>query len=255
MYKRQVTAFVSGQVHVFRRVGNTWILEDSLEAPTNPVSDRVGASVALRGDTLVSGALGAASGAGGVLTFTRSGTTWTYEGMVTAPGADNYGGNFFGASIAFDGATMVAGMQEPGGGGMPSSANGAAFVFPRLGGGWGTAQKLTASNGDPDDQFSRSVALAGDLVAVFALNEDGVGVGVTTPDTTNPAGNTQTGAVYLYRRNGASWSQVRYIKPQPAAPSSGFGIGLAIHPSGLLLIGASGEDTVANNSGAFYVLR
>src|SRR5262249_1767891 len=96
-----------------------------------------GFSVAIDGDTLVAGAPIAplVAGApilpppakvdqGAAYVFTRSGTTWTQQQKLTA--SDGEAGNFFGFSVAIDGAPLVAGAP---GDDDAKVDQGAAFVF------------------------------------------------------------------------------------------------------------------------------
>lgn len=257
----------AGQVHVFRRNGTQWSLEDSLDPDaTTGAGDQLGYSVAIDGDTVVAGALAVSGGnSGAVRAYTRSGTIWTFQQQVTASDAHNQ--DWFGATVALDGNTMVVGASEvlnrTDGSGV-SIDPGAAYVFTRTGNTWSQAQKLSASNAGADDEFGRSVAITGDLIAVGAFREDGAQLGVTTPDTSN--GSQDHGAAYLYRRTGASWDQTRYVKSSMVGTiSSGdwLGTAVALDRNGGLVVGAAAEDsgsTTASNelaptSGAFYSLR
>lgn len=252
-----VRAPLSGQIHVFRRGGAGWALEASLARPgPGAAYDRLGHGLAMRGDLILGGAIAGhpdGSGAGAVLTFARTSAGWTHQADLVPPGpADSYAGNFFGADLAFDGHTLVVGMAEPvTGGSQVSTAPGAAFVYQRAGAGWVADGVLRAPNPDADDEFGYHVRVAGDVIAVTALREDGAGVGVCGPDQADGAGDT--GAVYLFQRGAAGWAPTRYLKPSPAAPGAGFGTGLAVLPSGLVLVGAAGEDAEAVNSGALYL--
>ncbi len=70
---------------------------------------------------------------------------------------------------------------------------GAVYVFLYDGAEWTQAAKLMASDGRYQDQFGTSVAVRGDVIAV--------GAPLVNPDTDEP----DTGAVYVFRRDGASW--------------------------------------------------
>ncbi|MFX1412181.1 MAG: putative Ig domain-containing protein, partial [Promethearchaeota archaeon] len=93
-----------------------------------------------------------------------------------------------------DGGTVVAGAAHTAAGG---SAQGAAYVYVRPGGGWADATetaKLTASDGADGDWLGYSVALSGDggTVAAGAYR--------------NAAGGSQRGAAYVYARPGGGWA-------------------------------------------------
>lgn len=257
----------AGQVHVYRRSGTTWTREATLDPdPVTGVNDRLGVSVAIDGDTVAAGVgLGGFVNPGAARIYTRSGTTWSFQQQVAA--SDGHNQDWFGFAVGLDGNTLVVTAPEVlhrATSAGTSSDPGAAYVFTRSGDVWTQTRKLTASNGDADDEFGRSVAIAGDLIAIGAHREDGIGTGVPSPDTANSS--TDQGAVYLYRRSGALWSEIRYVKATmigTSASNDGLGTAVTLGRDGFLVVGASGEasssatmpDETAVGSGAFYVLR
>ena len=68
---------------------------------------------------------------------------------------------------------------------------GAAYVFTRAGAAWSLQQKLWAAETSSDDQFGFDVAIDGDAIVVGA------------PRTIPPG----VGAAYVFRFNGATWTQ------------------------------------------------
>ncbi|TLM72285.1 MAG: tandem-95 repeat protein, partial [Actinobacteria bacterium] len=100
----------AGAAYVFTRSGTTWSQQAKLSAGDAAPGDRFGWPVAVAGDTAVIGTYadddkGADSGSAYV--FTRSGTTWSQAGKLTAP--DGSAGDSFGLTVAFDGETAVIG--------------------------------------------------------------------------------------------------------------------------------------------------
>ncbi|MEZ5301989.1 MAG: FG-GAP repeat protein [Verrucomicrobiales bacterium] len=122
------------------------------------------------------------------------------------------GGDRFGGAVAISGDTVVVGAlgEDSGASGVNSvpdesaSSAGAAYVFVRNGGTWSQQAYLKPGNPGASDLFGTSVAVSGDTVAVGARREDGGSSGVNgTPNDDVP----DTGAVYVFVRNGAAWSQ------------------------------------------------
>ena len=72
----------------------------------------------------------------------------------------------FGASVAIDGDTAVAG--APFDDNVGTINQGAAYVFTRSGTTWTEQQKLTASDGGANDFFGTSVAIDGDTAGGLA---------------------------------------------------------------------------------------
>ena len=105
---------------------------------------------------------------------------------------------------------------------------------------------VKASNPDRSDNFGESVSLSGDTLVVGAPGEDSAATGVNGDQADNSAFNS--GAVYVFVRNGATWSQQAYLKA--SNPSTVASFGGAVSVSGdTLAVGAIG----VNPSGAVYV--
>lgn len=123
-------------------------------------------------------------------------------------------------------------------------------------------QYLKASNPDPADYFGSGMAMSGDgmWLAVGALLEDS---GSRTNELDNTA--SDSGAVYVYRRSAAGWSQHAYLKVSNNAPGRGVGHALAMNFDGSLLVlgshsdsaavGRGKSDTSAPGAGAALVFR
>jgi PKD repeat protein len=246
--------------------------------------DLFGTSVALDGDTLVVGAPAEDSGAtgangdqgdnsisrsGAVYVFVRSGTGWVQQAYLKAsnPGQDDY----FGASVAISGETLVVSAyledslaKGVNGDQLDNSANGAgaAYVFVRHGSSWTQQAYLKASNSGTSDYFGLSVAISDDTVVVGARYEDNSATGV---DGNQSAGlSLNSGAAYVFHRQGATWSQQAYLKASNTDDSDNFGYAVTISGE-TVVVGAHGEDSSASgvdgdqsdegaqNAGAAYV--
>lgn len=207
--------------------------------------------------------------AGAVYVFARSGDAWVRQAYLKASNTGS--GDRFGYSIAIsaDGRTLAVGAigeasNARGVGGADNDSAqeaGAVYVFVRDPGGWRQQEYVKASNTGALDQFGHSVALSasGDRLAVGAYREssDVTGVNSLAPD--NDAAR-QAGAVYVFRRQAAAWSQEAYIKAGNTKADDWFGWSVALSPNGnRLAVGAVNESTDGNPahvvplSGAVYV--
>ncbi|MBI3459502.1 hypothetical protein HY009_01005, partial [Candidatus Acetothermia bacterium] len=96
--------------------------------------------------------------------------------------------------------------------------------------------KLTASDGAPVDSFGTSVAIDGDTIVVGAPFAD-----VVNADAVNAVGcrntGTDCGAVYVFVRNGSSWTQRAKLTAKDAASGDQFGYSVAISGD-TILVGA-----------------
>ncbi|MCA3156455.1 MAG: FG-GAP repeat protein, partial [Burkholderiales bacterium] len=109
-----------------------------------------------------------------------------------------------------------------------ASASGAVYVFARTGSTWAQQAYVKASNTGASDQFGRSLALSadGNTLAVGASREDSNATGVNGDDTNNSASGS--GAVYVFTRSGASWTQQAYVKASNTGASDFFGYSVAL---------------------------
>ena len=135
-----------------------------------------GSNVAVRGDTLVVSGTGSdATRSGRVVVFSRSGTVWTQQTVLTSSSQPD---RSFGGAIAFDGETIV----------VASFLTPYATIFVRGQGGWTQQSRLTVPFArqytafSVSDEFVSSVAVSGDRLLLGG-----------------------TGA-YLYQRSGTTWT-------------------------------------------------
>ncbi|MGI9305005.1 MAG: FG-GAP repeat protein, partial [Gammaproteobacteria bacterium] len=91
-------------------------------------------------------------------------------------------------------------------------SSGAVYVFTRTGSGWSQQAYIKASNTEADDQFGHALSLSGDgnTLAVGAYGEDSSAAGINGDQLDNAT--VDSGAVYVFTRVGATWSQQAYIK-------------------------------------------
>jgi len=254
-----------------------------VKASAGDISDIFGYSVAIDGDTLVVAAQredGSGSGvnpsqnnnltdAGAVYVFVRQAGTWTQQAYLKAsnPEASDY----FGYSVGISGDTIVVGANwedsaAPGVNGNQadnSATNaGAVYVFVRQGGVWSQQAYLKASNPGSQDRFGEHVSISGDTIVVGALYEDSAAMGINGNQADNTA--TDSGAAYVFTRQGTTWSQQAYLKASNADPNDGFGARTPISGDTIVVYAPSEDssatgingnqaDNSATDSGAAYV--
>lgn len=161
-------------------------------------------------------------------------------------------------AIAADGRTLSVGA--------PYSDNGTVYVYTRNGGTWVQQAIVEASNPGFEDRFGYSVALAADggTLAVGADAEDSGATGIDGDQADESALNS--GAVYVYTRQGSVWRQQAYIKSSNSESGDLFGTSVALAADGnTLAVSALGEasdatgvngdqsDNSAPLAGAVYV--
>lgn len=256
------SALQAGAAYVFTRVGTTWTQQAYLKASNGGEVDGFGSSVAVSGDTVVVGAPYEASNAigingnggdnsafqaGAAYVFTRNGKTWTQQAYLKASNTD--AGDRFGYSAAVSGDTVGVGadLESSYATGVNgdqannfSTQSGAVYVFTRSGTTWTQQTYLKASNTGGNDQFGWSVAVSDNTMVVGARNEDSNGFNGNQDN--NSA--RDSGAAYVFKRSGTTWTQKAYLKASNARASDYFGTSVAVS-GGTIVVGAYGEDSNA----------
>jgi len=246
----------AGAVYLFQRSGTAWTPTQKLIPIPGPfpvpagfvqkpfvnyspiLGDHFGESIAMNGDKMAVGASTSdlpATSAGAVYVFAGGGTYALQQKLVIPDGTN---GDIFGCSVALDGTTLVGGARED----TPTigkPAFGAAYVFEFAGAKWTQQAKLTASDGASVDRFGWSVAVAEDVIAVGA-REDDTAVG---PDA---------GSAYVFVRSGTAWTQQQKLAPTDTFNGDRFGASMAFSDKYLIVGAAEKNLTGPNGQGAAY---
>jgi hypothetical protein len=212
-----------GAAYVFTRSGTTWTQQAKLVATDAQVDDWLGLSVAISGDTIVSGAYGVDAYRGAVFVFRRTGAVWAQEAKLSA--ADGAESDTLGRSVSISGDAVAVGTEAR------DTRRGAVYVFRRAGTDWAQEAEFTLPDAAEFDYFGNSVALVGDTLLVGAYGRNG------------------RGAAYVYERTDGVWSQTQELVADDAATSDAFGIAVAMS-GGTMVVGAYGKDS---SRGAAYV--
>ncbi|NBO65246.1 MAG: hypothetical protein EBU88_10465 [Acidobacteria bacterium] len=259
-----------------------------LKASNTEVQDFFGYSVTISGETVVVGApyessnaIGVngdqlnnlASYSGAAYVFVRNGLTWTQQAYLKASNTQSRE-DCFGWSVGISGETIVVGAPQEsrnisgvngnvqGNTPLWASSSGAAYIFVRNGSNWIQQAYLKASNTRAGDKFGTSVAISGETVVVGSPYEDSDATGVNGNQLGTSA--SDSGAAYVFFRNGAIWSQQAYLKASNTEANDWFGYSVATSGK-TVLVGAWAEDSYAkgidgdqsdnsaSDSGAAYI--
>lgn len=136
----------------------------------------------------------------------------------------------FGWAVAISGNTAVIGSrnEDPDLGGGPIKNAGAAYIFVRSGNTWIQEAKLVAKNAKSGDSFGISVAIEGNTVVIGAPGRDS-------------DSKTDTGAAFVFVREGNTWSQQAKLLASDSSSDDGFGVSVAIDYN-TIVVGADGKD-------------
>jgi hypothetical protein len=199
-------------------------------------NDFFGQSVSISGDTAIVGApQDDDTGSGSAYVYVRNPATslWTeQQKLLASDGADR---DHFGYSVSISGDTVIVGAYGNDDGG---TNRGSAYIFVRNAGTWTEQQKLLNSNGQVGDYFGLSVSISGDTVVVSAYGEDDNG--------------SQSGAAFIYVRNGITWTEQQKLLPSDNQTNSYFGRPVAISGD-TVVISKSLDSTIAYQAGSAYV--
>ncbi len=152
--------------------------------------------------------------------------------LTARDGAEN---DYFGYSVAVDKDTAVVGASGD------DNNKGAAYVLVRQSGAWSQVAKLTALDGQDNDQFGRSVAVDGDTVVVGAALGDG--------------GVDNAGAAYVFTKPGTGWAdatETAKLTASDGADTDLFGFSVAVNGD-TVVVGAYWDDDNGDGSGSVYV--
>jgi len=119
------------------------------------------------------------------------------------------------------------------------SNSGAVYVYERSGDLWHVKAKLTIADSEEADMLGESVDIDEDYIVAGAYQAKGVG------ETTN------TGAAYIFKRNGTSWDLQQKIFANDGEIADNFGRTVAISGD-YIVVGSPNEDF---GTGAIYIFH
>lgn len=259
-----------------------------VKASNTQTTDKFGYSIDISGDWMVVGAVNedgsitsdgqtadnnSTTDGGGVYVFKRTSGTWAQQAYLK-PAVALDASDGFGYAVAIDGDTIAIGMPgddsgytgvyHPGDADWSNAQNangstniGSIIVFRDTSGTgagtWTQEAYLKASFADASYFLGRSVAISGDTIIAGTISDDSSIAGVqntSTPTTDNSAADS--GAAWVFKRTGSTWSQEALLKPDN--PSAGDWYGMSVGIDGdTAIVSSPYEDTGATNAGAVYV--
>lgn len=242
----------AGAVYIFSRSGSTWTQEQKITLPSPFNSDQFGTGVAIdtTGTRIAVGChlrnVASIADSGLVVTYTRSGTTWTLEASLI--NSDSAATDYFGSGLAMtpDGTRLAIGCVYKDTDGVANS--GAIYVFTRSGSTWTQEAKLVTSDKVLDDYFGNWYGIAisdnGDIIAGGCYNKD-------------VAGLTNAGAAYLFKRVGNLWYQEAILTASDKAANDQFAQSVSMTGDGsVLALGSLYTNTLGvSDSGALYIFQ
>jgi len=214
-----------GHAYIFVFDGTTWTLEADLAPSDGTAGDLFGFSVSLSGNHALIGAQGHGD-SGAAYVFAFDGVTWTQQTKLASP----IGGVAFGSSVSLSGDLALVGDPNI------NDTTGAAYIYSFNGVTWRQRAKLIASDAAEGDYFGSSVCLSDGRAVVDASRYL----------------SSRTGALYVFTKNGATWTQEAELTASDGAANDGFGFNVALSGD-RVLAGAQFATTRFAQAGTAYV--
>lgn len=213
-----------GSAYVYTRSGGLWDQRAVLEEDQRRALAYFGASVAIKGNTILVGTPQTGLHPGVAHVFTGSGSTWTRQATLEGAGDLRFGSSVaLSGNLALIGAPGSEALPDP----LPANGTGAAHLFARSGSTWNRVERFTPENAAAVHRFGKSVAMEGSIALVGAEERYTDG-----PDS--------DGATYVYARQGVTWSHQATIAGVPQGASAS-----AVALSGdTAVVASSTEDSV-----------
>lgn len=234
----------AGAAYVFNRIGGQWQFLEKLISPQPREGALFGFAVSISGDRILVGARGESdefSEQGAVVFFERPpGGRFRAGPVIRAPESGEF--DSFGAFVDLKGDYAL--IAAPGTV-RADGLGGRAFVMQRIGTQWQFIAALPDADGEQQDGFGFSVALAESPLRAY----------VGTPFSSNSFDDASVGHVVEFRPSGDNWTPVRRILSPIQLPGIQFGIALDAYAEGVI-VGASGVDIGGTSDvGAGFLVR
>jgi len=202
-------------------------------------NDEFGKSLSVSGNYAIIGApehdgRGDNSGAAYILKY--DGENWLHETEIISD--DSITHDYFGYSVSVSGDYAIAGAFGA------DFGKGAAYIFKREGDNWIQDAKLIANDGSANDYFGYSVSVSGNYAAVGAYRNDEKG--------------KDSGAVYIFYREGTGWIHQKKVTATDGAAGDLFGRAVSVFCDNInchLIVGAVHDDDKGENSGSAYIFK
>ena len=218
----------SGAAYIYKRTGDNWIQTAILRPADGAPGRQFGSRVALDGDYAAVSALEPLQNtfqAGSVYIFQRSGETWSQTAKITPRTGEPQS---FGGAISLCGDRLLIG--EFADSDISGIMAGVAYIYERSGSTWSETARLLPSELALWDYFGMTVALSDDYALIAASFRDERGI-------------RESGAVYVFKNNNGSWSQVGKLTDPSGGERSFFGDGIALYGNHAIISSISETGT------------
>lgn len=260
-------------IGIYRLDKGQWVRESTL-APVVPGFDstwnvssidvhRDRVAIGMAGASALTGLTGSKAevmNAGAVFVYGKNGQVWQQEAYLKGDKLgqlsffDSRDNLSFGSSVSLDGTTLTVGARGDHVGdrginppraqwGSTALMSGAVYVFEYSDGAWRQDTLIKPSNTHSQARFGSSVVVSGDLLFVGAFGDRTPVTGLNG----NPLAaldSVNYGAAFVFKRDGGSWVEHRFIKPDSLDDYAQYG--RLAYSAGNLVVAQEGNDSGAN---------
>lgn len=238
----------AGAIYTFTDNNGTWIQESKITADDGGRNGELfGTSIAISGgaNIIVAGSpndIDAGANAGAVYLNDRSiaRTSYLRDKILPVTGFTN---GEFGASVSSNGIGDKVLVGSPGANEV-GAKSGAAYIFSK-----------TATGFTQEIKFVPKDAAAGHLFGTsVSFSANGETAVVSAPNAVN--GTANTGAAYVFYKNGKVWEQKAKLVSADGLANDSFGMSVAISKDGTrIVVGAPGDSDNGLNAGTAFVFN
>jgi len=166
------TNTAQGKVLIYQHSADTWIRDTIVFDTGGSDGDRLGSSVSISGDQIITGApyatINTNTAQGQVSVFNRTANTWNLQSTLHA--SDGEEDDLYGTSVSISGEYAVIGTPLKD---VRENLNqGKAYIISLIGNSWSEQSILVASDGAQGDRFGTQVTISGNQIMVGAPNYD-----------------------------------------------------------------------------------
>lgn len=223
-----------GTVWVYTRSGTTWTQQQAIHDSATLVEFGRYCALSSDGNTLAVSALYNSSNGDNhkVRVFTRSGNTFSFAQDIETSTGSLSRREVYSISLSSDGTYIAYGaakLQNPNAG---NQTNGGVPVFVKSGSTWSESTTVfPISNRNSNDLFGSTVC----------ISENGKTLAIASPACDK--GGTNEGAIYIFSRSGAVWSEGQLLQPAANMTNNKFG------NDACLALSYDGRTVIAATSG------
>lgn len=173
--------------------------------------------------------------------FIRQNGVWVQQDKLLP--SDSESSDYFGCSVSINGDYAIVG-AERGDDNIYPYYTGATYIFKREGTTWIEQAKLLADDGGGSDFFGHSVSMNGDYAVIGAHNAD-----------MSTSGLYDSGAAYIFKREGEIWLQQAKLTASDAGLYDYFGASVSIDGNKVIIGATNNDNSGYNSAGAAYIFR